>query len=143
MWKLKVAEGHGPWLFSTNNFLGRQIWEYDPDLGTPTERAQVEKAREEYRKNRFRIRPSSDILVRMQLIKENQIDLTIPPVEIGETEEVTHEIVTTSLTKAVRLLSAIQAHDGHWPSENSGPLIYTTPMVSSLYIRVRVCLFCG
>ncbi|CAK9183910.1 unnamed protein product, partial [Ilex paraguariensis] len=70
----------------------------------------------------------------MQLIKENQIDLTIPPVEIGETEEVTHEIVTTSLTKAVRLLSAIQAHDGHWPSENSGPLIYTTPMIIALYL---------
>ena len=67
MWKLKVAEGHGPWLFSTNNFLGRQIWEFDPDLGTPEERAQVEKARTDYQKNRFQAKPSGDILKQMQV----------------------------------------------------------------------------
>lgn len=67
MWKLKVAEGHGPWLFSTNNFLGRQIWEFDPDIGTPEERAEVEKARVNYHLNRFQTKPCNDILKDMQV----------------------------------------------------------------------------
>ena len=29
MWMLKVAEGHGPWLYSLNNYLGRQICDRD------------------------------------------------------------------------------------------------------------------
>ncbi|KAF7116952.1 hypothetical protein RHSIM_RhsimUnG0010000 [Rhododendron simsii] len=66
MWKLKVAEGQGPWLNSTNNFVGRQIWEFDSDAGTPEEREAVEKARDDYRKNRYRVCPSGDVLMRIQ-----------------------------------------------------------------------------
>ncbi|CBI30899.3 unnamed protein product, partial [Vitis vinifera] len=79
MWKLKIAGGHGPWLYSLNNFVGRQIWEFDREAGTPEEREEVRKVQENFTKNRFRYKPNGDLLMRMQLIKENQIDLSIPP----------------------------------------------------------------
>ena len=69
MWRLKVADGgNDPYIYTTNNFVGRQIWEFDPDYGTPEERAEVEAARENFRKNRFPVKPSSDLLWRMQVI---------------------------------------------------------------------------
>ncbi|XP_057464119.1 dammarenediol II synthase-like [Actinidia eriantha] len=139
MWKLKVAEGNGPYLYSTNNYAGRQIWEFDPEAGTPEERAAVEEAREDYKKvfkkDRSRALPCADLLMRMQLKKENShIDLSIPPVRLGEKEEVTYEAATTSLRKAVRLNCAIQARDGHWAAENAGPMFFTPPLLIVLYI---------
>ena len=75
MWKLKIAEGHGPYLFTTNNFVGRQIWEFDPNAGTPEERAAVEQARKDYKKScktGGRARPCADLLMRMQVIHTYQ-----------------------------------------------------------------------
>lgn len=66
MWKLKISEG-GPDLVSVNNFIGREHWEFDPDAGTPEELAEVERAREEYKKNRYKKKQSSDLLMRMQV----------------------------------------------------------------------------
>lgn len=68
MWKLKVSEGKDdPWLRSVNNHIGRQYWEFDPNLGTLEEREQVEKIRANFHKNRFEIKHSSDLLMRMQV----------------------------------------------------------------------------
>ncbi|KAK2965253.1 hypothetical protein RJ640_015751, partial [Escallonia rubra] len=136
MWKLKIAEGQGPYLYSTNNFVGRQIWEFDPEAGTPEEREEVEKAREYYENNRRKgVHPCGDMLMRMQLIKESGIDvLGIPPVRLAEEEEVNYEAITTSVKKALRLNRAIQAHDGHWPAENAGPMFFTPPLIIALYI---------
>ena len=68
----------------------------------------------------------------LQLKKENShIDLGIPPVRLGENEEVTYETATTAVRKAVRLNRAIQAKDGHWPAEHAGPMFFTPPLVSS------------
>lgn len=70
MWKLKIAEGNGPYLYSTNNFVGRQIWEFEPNAGTPEEREEVEKARDYYLNNRRQgVHPCGDMLMRMQVIK--------------------------------------------------------------------------
>ena len=69
MWRLKVADGgNDPYIYSTNNFVGRQTWEFYPDYGTPEERAEVKEARENYWKNQFEVRSSSDLLWRMQVI---------------------------------------------------------------------------
>lgn len=69
MWKLKIGEGNGedPYLFSSNNFVGRQTWEFDTQAGTPEERAVVEEARRCFLDNRSRVKASSDLLWRMQV----------------------------------------------------------------------------
>jgi hypothetical protein len=67
MWRLKVSERSSPWLRSLNNLLGRQEWVFDPDLGTPEERAQVDKARREFAEHRFERKHSSDLLMRIQV----------------------------------------------------------------------------
>ncbi|KAI3844110.1 hypothetical protein MKW92_023152 [Papaver armeniacum] len=139
MWKLKVADSEGPfskWLFSTNNFIGRQTWEFDPNAGSPEERAEVEKAREDYYTNRFQVKPCGDVLLRLQRLRENKdrFDLSIPPVKIGNDEKVTFEATTTTLRRAVRFFSAIQLDDGHWGADIGGPLYFTPPLVFALSI---------
>ncbi|XP_019178856.1 PREDICTED: dammarenediol II synthase-like [Ipomoea nil] len=137
MWKLKIAEGGGPYIYSTNNYVGRQIWEYDSNAGTPEERVAIEKARQDFTKNRRNgfHNVCGDLLMRMQMIKESGIDvLSIPPTRLGEEEEVNYEAVTTAVRKAVRLNCALQAKDGHWPAEIAGPMFFTPPLLIVLYI---------
>ncbi|KAF8392761.1 hypothetical protein HHK36_020998 [Tetracentron sinense] len=134
MWRLKIAEGGGPYLYSTNNHVGRQTWEFDPDYGTPEERAEVEKARLHFRKNRFFVKPSGDVLLRLQFMKDNNFKQTIGPVTVGEDEEISYEAATDTLKRAVNFYSAMQASDGHWPAENAGPLYFLPPLVMILYI---------
>lgn len=68
MWKLKIAEGNDPYLFTTNNFVGMQIWEFDMDAGTPDELQEVEDARKCYKNNRREgIHACGDLLMRNQV----------------------------------------------------------------------------
>ncbi|KAL7114670.1 hypothetical protein ACP275_04G136300 [Erythranthe tilingii] len=128
MWKLKIADGEGQWLTTTNGHVGRQHWEFDAEAGTAEERAQVETMRQNFNKNRFRFKQSADLLMRMQLRKENprgQIPLAI---KVNEVVEITEETMTTTLRRAISYYSTIQAHDGHWPSESAGPLFFLPPL---------------
>ncbi|KAI8561234.1 hypothetical protein RHMOL_Rhmol04G0322700 [Rhododendron molle] len=64
--------------------------------------------------------------------KENKhIDLSLPAVRFGPDEDVNYEGLTTALRKAVRLHCAIQASDGHWPAEHSGPMFITPALPKS------------
>lgn len=68
MWKLTIAEGqNGPYLYSTNNYVGRQIWKFDANGGTIEERAETEKARQQFWDNRHKVKPNSDLLWRKQV----------------------------------------------------------------------------
>ncbi|KAJ9175149.1 hypothetical protein P3X46_013730 [Hevea brasiliensis] len=135
MWRLKIAEGgNDPYLYSTNNYVGRQIWEFDPDAGTPEERAQVEELHQNFYKNRYQVKPSGDLLWRMQFLKEKNFKPKIPEVKIEEGEEITYDKATSAIRRAVHFWSALQASDGHWPAENAGPLFFLPPLVMCLYI---------
>lgn len=67
MWKLKFAEGGSPWLRTLNNHIGRQVWEFDPKLGSPQDLLEIEKARQNFHDNRFTNKHSSDLLMRLQV----------------------------------------------------------------------------
>jgi len=68
MWRLKIGDGgKNPYIFSTNNFVGRQIWEFDSEAGTDEERAQVEAARQDFHQNRFKLKACADRLWRFQV----------------------------------------------------------------------------
>ncbi|KAK4588776.1 hypothetical protein RGQ29_019685 [Quercus rubra] len=135
MWRLKIGEGsNDPYLFSTNNFAGRQTWVFDPEAGTPEERAEVEEARQNFYKNRRQVRASSDLLWRMQFLREKNFKQTIPPIKIEDGEEITDEKATNALRRSVHFFAALQSSDGHWPAENAGPMFFVPPIVVCFYI---------
>ena len=72
-----MGEGGGPWLRSPSNFLGRQVWEFDPDAGTQEEHAEVERMREEFTEHRFEKRVAQDLLLRFQVIWNHGTILTV------------------------------------------------------------------
>ena len=135
MWKIKFGEGENdPMLFSTNNFHGRQTWEFDPDAGTEEERAEVEAAREHFYQNRFKVTPSSDLLWRFQILREKNFKQEIPPVRVGEGEDITYDQATAAFRRAATFWNALQSPHGHWPAENAGPNFYFPPLVMAAYI---------
>ncbi|GLT94391.1 hypothetical protein SLE2022_121330 [Rubroshorea leprosula] len=133
MWRLKIAED-GPWLTTVNNHIGRQHWEFDSEAGSPEERAQVERLRQNFKNNRFRVKQSADLLMRMQLRRENPCEPIPPPVKVKETEVVTEKAVTTTLRRAISFYSCLQTQDGHWPAESAGPVFFLPPLVITLYV---------
>ncbi|GAB2289843.1 CRISPR-associated protein 1 [Dionaea muscipula] len=134
MWKLKVAEGDSSWLKTTNNHVGRQVWEFDPNLGAPEELAEVEKARENFRIHRFEKKHSSDILMRLQFAKENIWNVDIPRVQVKDGQDLTEEMITNTLRRALSFHSTIQAHDGHWPGDYGGPMFLLPGLIITLSV---------
>ncbi|CAN1343534.1 Beta-amyrin synthase [Linum perenne] len=137
MWRLRIAEGgkNREFLYTINDFVGRQTWEFDPEAGTPEELAAVEDARRQFYVNRFRVKPSSDLLWRMQFLREKNFKQRIPSVRIEEDEEeVSLEKATITVKRGAHFFSALQSSDGHWPAEHTGGLYFLPPLVVSLYI---------
>ncbi|KAL5178490.1 Cycloartenol synthase [Glycine soja] len=134
MWKLKFAEGGNPWLRTLNNHVGRQVWEFDPKLGSPQDLLEIEKARQNFHDNRFTHKHSADLLMRMQFARENPTREVLPKVGVKDIEDVTQEIVTKTLRRAVSFHSTLQCHDGHWPGDYGGPMFLMPGLVITLSI---------
>ncbi|KAF4404574.1 hypothetical protein G4B88_005960 [Cannabis sativa] len=118
MWKIKFGSGgEDPYLYSTNNFLGRQIFEFDEKAGTHEERAQVEEARHNFYKNRYNVTPCSDLICRFQ-----------------DDEEITYEKADAAMRRSINFWSALQSPHGHWPAQNAGVMFYIPPLVFCMYI---------
>ncbi|OWM86877.1 hypothetical protein CDL15_Pgr015913 [Punica granatum] len=68
------------------------------------------------------------------LTVENSCGPIPAAVKVEDTEDLTEDAVTTTLRRAISFYSQLQAHDGHWPAENAGPLFFLPPLVMALYI---------
>ncbi|KAK4479066.1 hypothetical protein RD792_014577 [Penstemon davidsonii] len=138
MWRLKLSEGDDdPWLTSVNNHTGRQFWEFDPTFGTDEEKDLVAKVCCEFERNRHQIKHSSDLLMRMQFAKERRFPLKVDLAQVkieSEDEEITEEAVVTTLRRALRFYSTLQAEDGFWPADYGGPLFFLPCLVITLFI---------
>ncbi|OMO66329.1 Terpenoid cyclases/protein prenyltransferase alpha-alpha toroid [Corchorus olitorius] len=100
-----------------------------PPLGNEEEEAEVEEARRNFYKNRFKYKPSADLLWRIQFLREKKFKQVIPRVKVKDGEEITCETVTAAIRRSAHLVAALQADHGHWPAENSGPMFYHPPML--------------
>ncbi|XP_021315532.1 cycloartenol synthase isoform X2 [Sorghum bicolor] len=132
MWRLRITEGGGdPWLRTKNAHVGRQVWEFDaaadPDPA-------VDAARQAFVDTRHHLKHSADLLMRIQLAKENPLQLDLLAMKLDEHEDVTVEAVSTTLKRALNRFSTIQAHDGHWPGDYGGPMFLMPGLVITLYV---------
>ncbi|CAM6098356.1 unnamed protein product [Calypogeia fissa] len=135
MWTLKVAEGGGKWMQTMNGYVGRQVWEYEEEAGgTLADNAALDEARALYTKTRHEQIHSADIAMRLHFAKKNPLPPLPPRVEVSAREDLTPAAVETTLTRAVRFYSTIQADDGHWPGDYGGPMFLLPGLVITLYV---------
>ncbi|KAJ7543149.1 hypothetical protein O6H91_09G026800 [Diphasiastrum complanatum] len=137
MWKLHTAgkgQDDDPRLTTLNDHAGRQVWCYDPQAGTPEERAEVEAARAWFTEHRFEQRQSGDGLLRLQYLRENPLPPLPPIVRVERYQDITEECVQNTLRRAVHFYGALQASEGQWPGDHCGPLFFMPGMVITLYV---------
>nr|UXE43252.1 cycloartenol synthase 2 [Camellia sasanqua] len=134
MWKLKIAEGGSPWLRTVNDHVGRQFWEFDPNLGSPEELMEINNARRNFTNNRFQKKHSDDLLMRLQFAKESPRRILLPQVKVKDTEDITEDQVMTTLRRAISFHSTLQARDGHWPGDYGGPMFLLPGLIITLSI---------
>ncbi|KAL7168696.1 hypothetical protein ACSBR2_039027 [Camellia fascicularis] len=134
MWKLKIAEGGSPWLRTVNDHVGRQFWEFDPNLGSPEELMEINNARRNFTNNRFQKKHSDDLLMRLQFAKESPRRILLPQVKVKDTEDITEDQVMTTLRRAISFHSTLQAPDGHWPGDYGGPMFLLPGLIITLSI---------
>ncbi|XP_010435607.1 PREDICTED: seco-amyrin synthase-like isoform X3 [Camelina sativa] len=137
MWRLKIGAATArddTHLFTTNNYVGRQIWEFDTEACSPEELAEVDHAHRNFSLNRSRFKTSSDLLWRMQFMREKKFEQKIPRVRVEDADKITYEDAKAAMRRGILYLAALQAGDGHWPADNSGVMFFNGPFLLCLYI---------
>ncbi|XP_062119830.1 beta-amyrin synthase-like [Humulus lupulus] len=135
MWKIKYGRGaEEAYLFSTNNFLGRQTFEFDPNAGTAEEQAQIEDARLNFYTNRHKVKPCSDHICRLQMLRERNFRQTIPQVKVENGDKIKYEVADAAMRRSINFWSILQSPHGHWPAQNSGIMYFIPPLVFCMYI---------
>jgi cycloartenol synthase len=117
MWKFKSAsDAGGPHLVSLNDNKGRQTWEFDPNAGTPDQRARVEELRAAFTANRHKQKHSADELLRLQVADKIAAKKYSPPsTELKPGEIPSAERVEQHLLGAISFYECLQQDDGHFP----------------------------
>jgi len=69
----------------------------------------------------------------MQLTKENHCGPIPSPVKLRDIDIITEEALIATIRRAITFYSTIQAHDGHWPAECAGSMLYVSPLVRSSF----------
>ena len=59
--------------------------------------------------------------------------MELPQVKVKSEKEITEEAVTTTLRRALRFYSSLQAEDGFWPGDYGGPLFLLPGLVRSYF----------
>ncbi|KAG7559184.1 Squalene cyclase N-terminal [Arabidopsis thaliana x Arabidopsis arenosa] len=136
MWRLRIGAkaGDDPYLSTTNNYLGRQVWEFDVGAGSPEELSEVDMARQNFSDNRSLYKANADLLWRMQFLREKKFKQMIPRVKIENAEKITYEDAKMALRRGIVYMAALQSDDGHWAAENAGCMFFNAPFVICLYI---------
>lgn len=64
----------------------------------------------------------------------------LPQIKVQDLEQVTEEVVMATLRRGLDFYSTIQAHDGHWPGDNGGPM-FLLPGLVRADISNSICSF--
>ncbi|PSC70347.1 Cycloartenol synthase isoform B [Micractinium conductrix] len=117
-----------------NGNVGRQTWEWDPEAGTPEERARVEELRAQFTKNRLTQKSSADELLRMQCEGRRRLGpFTVPADGASGSSAPRADTVAVALRNGMSFYEGLQADDGHWPGDYGGPMFLMPGMVIALH----------
>jgi cycloartenol synthase len=151
MWKFLSASDSGghPHLTSLNGHKGRQTWEFDPNAGTPEQRARVEQLRAAFTANRHVQRHSADELLRLQCADKIAAKQHAPPTEpIAEGQVPSAERVEQHLKGAISFYECLQQDDGHFPGMVLQAIIASVKPSQNINIMpirsaCKLCMYAG
>ena len=115
------VQSNHPLLHTQNEHVGRGYWEYDPNAGTPEQRAKVEELRRHFTANRHTQKHSSDELLRLQVADKLSRPRALPPAG-PVPAQLDEQRVAEHLRGAISFYEGLQCEDGHWAGDYGGPM---------------------
>ena len=131
---------------SVSGYVGRHLWEYDPDGGTKAEREQVERLRASFTANRLTQKHSADELIRMQYgalrrARGREIQTRPPAAATYELNTsaaaaapVRRDVLDQAMRAGIDFYQGLQDDDGHWASDYGGPMFLMPGLIIALYV---------